>query len=246
MLTKNIKNTEYMLPLPTYDIIKTAYANKGFTYFEGTTPYNLNLWGIRKQYGEIDLFDDLLGVSYLDESGQPRLYAHHATVDPGKYYLITKTGNHNGTFILAPGQYRGCWKTGNHGSSRYLALVQKPNYTGFKGWRDSILNGIIDRNLKTDGTFYTDVKGLNMHRSNTSYQSLVGRYSSGCQVRQCYGCHSIMMDIISKALHYFSNSFSYTLFEEEDVFPTSNTTTRGNNSTQKIRKWPEDFIKIHN
>ena len=48
---------------PTLQQIKAAYSSKGYEYFESTKPYNLNLWGIRKQYGEIDKFEDLLGIS---------------------------------------------------------------------------------------------------------------------------------------------------------------------------------------
>ncbi|MBK9151104.1 MAG: hypothetical protein IPM26_08915 [Saprospiraceae bacterium] len=163
---------------PTLQQIKDAYQRKGYTYFNGSIPYNLNLWGIRKQFGEIDHFDDLLGVSYSDENGQEIILIHKATVDPGKFYLLNRLGNPKGTFILAPGQYISCWQTGLHGKSKYSALVQRPGYKDFKGWRDDILNGQIDRKLDGNGQFFRDVQGLNMHRSNTSFAAFVGEYSA--------------------------------------------------------------------
>ncbi|MGB4957929.1 MAG: hypothetical protein WBO36_00565 [Saprospiraceae bacterium] len=231
---------------PTYDQILKAYNNKGYTYFGGTVPYNLNIWGIRKQFGNIDLFDDVLGISYLDETGTEKIYMHQSTVDPGKYYLVTKLGNPNGTFILAPGQYRGCWHTGQHGKTKYAALVQKPGYGLFKGWRDKVLNGRLDRLLDQNGDFFQDVVGLNMHRSNTSYAALVGQYSAGCQVRQYHSSHLRVMEIVQRSLKDFPDSFSYTLFDEEDVFPevTSRDLTRSSGVQSAQKKWPDDYMNV--
>lgn len=232
------------MPELTYQFLKDAYSRKNYTFFEGSNPYNLNIFGIRKQYGQIDKFDDALGICYKDEQGNELLYAHKATVDPGKYYLVTQLGNPNGTFILKPGQYLGCWHTGLHGKTDYPALVQKSNYRGFLGWRDHVLNGRLERMLDHNGNYFTDVQGLNMHRSSTSFVALVGEYSAGCQVRQYNVSHQKVMEIIRAALRFFPDSFSYTLFEEEDVFgtPKSSGTTRG--SMSGLKKWPEDFINV--
>ena len=233
-----------MLASPTLSLIKKAYSRKGYVYFSGSKPYNVNLWGIRKRYGQIDFFDDYLGICYTDEFGKEKIYCHMATVDPGKYYLLTKKGHPNGTFILAPGQYRGCWKTGFHGKSRYEALVQKEGYGQFRGWRDNVLDGKIQRRLDEGGEFFTDVTGLNMHRSNTSFSALVGQYSAGCQVRKYYNSHIAIMAILNKAKEYFSDSFSYTLFDEEDVFPNVRTRVLVTGKTSREPVWPDDFIEI--
>ncbi|MBK9256729.1 MAG: hypothetical protein IPM42_14680 [Saprospiraceae bacterium] len=233
----------------TLHLIKAAYAKKGYSYFTGSKPYNLNLWGVRKQYGDIDKFDDLIGLSYFDEGGNEQFFTHKATVDPGKYNLLEKTMHPLGTFILAPGQYRGCWRTGFHNASKptkYPALVQKAGYTGFKGWRDNLLNGKIDRILDSNGQFFNNVTGLNMHRSSSSYATIVGKYSAACQVRQHNSSHLRVMEIIQKALQYYPDSFSYTLFDEEEVFPSTPVTrsTRDGSSSGVIKKWPEDFISV--
>jgi hypothetical protein len=229
---------------PTLQQIKDAFLKKGYQYFSGSKPYNLNIWGIRKQFGQIDLFDDCLGISYIDEDGIEQMMVHKATCDPGKYYMLTKLGNPNGTFILAPGQYIGCWKTGKHGKTKYNALVQKNNYKGFNGWRDNILDGQLQRKLDVSGNYFKDVQGLNMHRSSSSYSTIVGEFSAGCQVRQYNVSHLKVWDLIQKALIHFPDSFSYTLFDEDDVFGVpAPLTTRGGTSISP-KKWPEDYIII--
>jgi len=238
--------------IPTLQQIKDAFQKKGYNYFTGSNPYNLNIWGIRKQYGQIDLFDDFLGISYVDEGGIEQMICHKATVDPGKYYLKDKTINPNGTFILVPGQYLGCWQSGLHNvnkPSKYSALIQKNGYKGFNGWRDNNKNGKIDRNLNSNGKYFNDVTGLNMHRSSSSFATIVGPYSAACQVRQHNKSHLSVMDIIQKSLHYFSDSFSYTLFDEEDVYGVPNlvntkSATRGGNSETALKKWPEDYVNV--
>ena len=231
---------------PSIQQIKDAYQKKDYTYFTSSKPYNLNIWGIRKQYGEINKFDDLLGISFVDENGKEIIITHKGTVDPGKYYMATKLGNPNGTFILAPGQYRSCWKTGEHGKTDYFALVQVPGYKGFNGWRDNLLDGKLQRRLDASGNYFNDVQGLNMHRSSSSLAALVGEYSAGCQVRQENSSHLTVMNVIKKSLKYFPDKFSYTLFDEEEVFgvPTvvSKSATRGGSTTPQ--KWPEDYIKM--
>ncbi len=227
---------------PSLPQIKEAYSRMGYTYFKGSKPYDLNIWGIRKQFGEIDLFDDLIGVSYVDADGNERMLVHKATVDPGKYYLLTKLGNPDGTFILAPGQYRSCWEKRKH-NGKYLALCQKEDFRKFKGWRDNLLNGVLDRRLKEDGSFFTDASGLNMHRSSETFAQLVGRFSAACQVRQKNEEHKAVMKLVDKAIVNYGNGFSYTLFDEEEVFPENAFSRKrdGSIGTQK-KKWPNDYI----
>jgi hypothetical protein len=229
--------------IPNLPQIKEAYRSKGYTYFNGKKPYDLNLWGIRKQFGEINLFDDMLGVSYIDEHGDEHIIVHNATVDPGKYYLLTKLGNPDGTFILAPGQYRSCWERRKH-NNKYFALCQKSSYKKFKGWRDNLLDGVLERKAKEDGTFFTDVIGLNMHRSSETFAQLVGQFSAACQVRQVNEEHKTIMKLVDKAILNYGNGFTYTLFDEEEVFgaPVSNATRGG--KQVKVKRWPEDYVKI--
>lgn len=228
---------------PTISEIKEAYARMGYVYFGGATPYNVNIWGIRKQTGNVDIFDDVLGITYMDDNDEEIILYHDATVDPGKYYLKNKLLNPKGTFILKPGQYRGCWCKGKH-KGKYKALVQKPNYTGFLGWRDNLLDGIIQRKKKSNGEYYDDVTGLNMHRSGESYSAVVGAHSAGCQVRKINAEHKAIMNIIDKSLKFFGNSFTYTLFDEIEVFPELANTRSADGNLVKVKKWPDDYMNI--
>jgi hypothetical protein len=203
---------------PTLIEIKAAYARKGYVYFPENSPYNVNIWGIRKRTNRVNLFDDLLGISCNDEHGHSIHLLHPATVDPGMYYLRDTLLNPAGTFILKPGQYRGCWQKGLH-KGVYPCLVQKPGYSSFLGWRDKRLNGIIERNLDANGHYFHDAQGIDMHRSSSNYADVVGPFSAGCQVRQVNSNHLQAMAIIDKSLALYGNSFSYTLFDEEEVFP---------------------------
>jgi hypothetical protein len=123
-----------------------------------------------------------------------------------------------------------------------MALCQKIGYKKFNGWRDNVLNGIIERRLQPNGDFFHDIIGLNMHRSSESFSTVVGRYSAGCQVRQYNEDHKMIMNIVNKALERFSNSFSYTLFDEEEVFPDNFKTKSGARS--KVPQWPNDYVKF--
>jgi hypothetical protein len=229
---------------PSIQQIKDACTRKDYTYFKGRKPYDLNLWGIRKQFGAINLFDDLLGVTFIDSHGAEQIIVSPATVDPGKYYLLTQLGNPNGTFILAPGQYRGCWEKRKH-NGRYNALCEIQGYKKFNGWRDNLLNGVLERRTKPDGSFFTDVVGLNMHRSSETFSQLVGGHSAGCQVRQVNAEHLAIMKIVDKAIINYGNKFTYTLFDEEDVFPENGFTRKRDGSRGVAKKkWPEDFISV--
>lgn len=227
---------------PTLEQIKEAYAAKDYVFFPETTPYNVNIWGIRKRFGKTDLFDDVLGVSCGDENGKSIHLFHEATVDPGLFYLKNELLNPRGTFILKPGQYRGCWKKGEH-KGKYVALVQKDGYKNFLGWRDSRLDGEIQRMLDKNGNFYQDVTGLNMHRSGETLSNIIGRFSAGCQVRRENIKHKEIMAVIDKSLQRFGNSFSYTLFDEEEVFPEALIQTKSLTG-EEVSVWPDSFMKV--
>lgn len=227
---------------PTFEQIKAAYANKGYTFFSEIKPYNLNIWGIRKLTDRVDVFDDVQGISCKDDNGNIIHLIHPATVDPGFWYLKNEKLNPNGTFILAPGQYLGCWEKAMH--KKHLALCQKDNYQKFKGWRDSKLDGVIQRKLTANGNFFMDVGGLDMHRSSETFASLVGKYSAGCQVRQVKTDHLKALELIDKAIALYGNSFSYTLFDETDVFPNAVITRSRSANGELTKVWPGDFIKV--
>ncbi|WP_149243055.1 hypothetical protein [Dyadobacter sp. 32] len=82
---------------PSFSQIKAAYASKNYVFFPEGSAYKVNIWGIRKRFGKVDLFDDVLGLSCGDENGNIIHLVHAATVDPGLYYLKDKFKNPRGT-----------------------------------------------------------------------------------------------------------------------------------------------------
>jgi len=196
----------------TFEMVRKAYDNKGYKFFEGD--YSSNLFGIRSKDPVPNLWNDLLCLAQY-ESGilnEGVLHTHYGTTKPGLYYLKKKMGNINGTAILIPGQYRSCWTIGAH-KGRYSALVQKGS--PFRVWRDNNSDGQFDYS----GVVYTDVTGLNMHTESLLRDtSWVGAYSAGCMVREFDKEHFEIMTILMQSASKYGNSFSFTLFTEDEVF----------------------------
>lgn len=193
----------------TYKQLKDLYAQHAYVFFD-TGSYNLNIFGIRSALGEVDEFNDTVGLAYKDEFGNEQLICFKASTDPGLYWLKAKKGNINGTAILCPGQYRQCWRLGFH--KGYEALQQSVQ-AQFKVWRDNNEDGQLDET----GTIYDDVSGLNCH--TTSFKNeiqRVGAYSAGCQVIQDDLDFLHFMAIIKKSATYYGVHFTYTLFRDMD------------------------------
>lgn len=194
-----------------YSDLKKIYKNKGYKFFEKGA-YNLNIFGFRSNDLKVNEFNDIIGVAYIDDLGNEQCLTFKGTTKAGLYWLKNKKGNINGTFILKPNQYIGCFEKGLHNGS-YDALHQK-GYGIFEGYRD----GDSDGELDYSGEIYNDVTGLNLH--TTSWKSnteKVNKYSAGCQVVKSTIDFLILMSIIDRALEKYSNSFSYTLFEFDDL-----------------------------
>lgn len=194
----------------TYDQIKQLYASKNYPFYLGA--YNINLFGIRASSRAVDQFNDVLGIAFKDEFGNPVLLMHKATTKPGLYFLKEKLGNPQGTFILIPGHYPKCWMKGKH-KGRYDALVQSDIAT-FQGYRDRDSDGELDYG----GIKYKNVTGLNMHTTSfVSQKDKVGAYSAGCQVRKDYRDHIVAMGIVNKSLDLYGKYLSYALFLEHNL-----------------------------
>ena len=178
----------------------------GYPFY--TKPYDLNLYGIRNTSTKVDLFNDTLGVAYIDHFGNEINIQHRGTTKPGLYYLKNKLGNVKGTAILHPGHYKSCWKLGLH-NGKYEALVQSER-ANFEVWRDSDSDGELDY----AGKIFTDVAGLNMHtESLVSVTEKVGAYSAGCQVRQNDFEHFVVVNLCKMQIQEGNgNYFSYSLF----------------------------------
>ena len=194
----------------TIDQIKAVFASKGYTYFEGDKPYNLNIVGIRKTRDSVvNTFEDLICVLYNDEGNSMVLKSFPATTKPGTYFLKHPI-NVSGTAIMSPGQYIEAYSIGLH-RDQYRALVQvRP----IKVFRDSNQDDVID--LKPE-KIIVGVYGLNIHESNPFTPSYrVDKWSAGCQVFQSPVDFARFMKLCDRAVKQYGNRFTYTLLTEDD------------------------------
>lgn len=195
----------------SFDDVKTVVQQKGYTWWEGE--YNPFLYAIRSRSLLVDLWNDVLGVCYIDKFGNKINLMHKGSTKPGLNWLKDKMGHVNGTAILPPGQYRKCWEIGKHNG--YPALCQLGSGV-FEVWRDNDKDGRFD----FQGPKYTDVTGLNMHAESLLVDSdKVGWYSAGCQVRAFDKEHFMVMNVCELSIAYYGKFFSYTLLEERDFLP---------------------------
>lgn len=209
----------------SYDDIKKVVLAKGFKWVDDEK--SVFLYGIRSRSLIVDLWNDVLGVCYIDDFGNKVNIMHKASTKPGLNWLKDKTMNVHGTSILQPGQFKDCWILGQHKGSGvippYLALVQVGPGV-FKCWRDGNKDGRFD----FQGSTYVDVTGLNMHTESMSHDSeKVGDYSAGCQVRAYDKEHFMVMNLLQKEYNRKLGEkiknpdvFSYTLLEERDFMPS--------------------------
>ena len=163
---------------------------KAFAYmdyaFFSTGDYNLNIFGIRNKNLQTDTFNDYICLAYR-EGGNMQLKVYAATTDPGSTYR-KRCIDSRGTAIMLPGQYKGAYGIGLHRNS-YEALRQKKP-----------MKYCIHR--------ATNVKG--------GVSKLVQGYSAGCQVIASYDDFEELMSIARKARDKYGNSFTYTLFTEDN------------------------------
>ena len=200
----------------TVDKLLKAYTKHNYKVWTGINSsgvfkgLDLNIFGIRSNNlnQSQDAFDDLVGVFYKTESDY-FLKTWVATTDPGKYFLQNPM-NVNGTFILIPGQYLGAYKLGIHHT--HEALVQVGN---LKGYRDTNKDVILDLD---PGQIYNGTNfGVNIHHKENDSEN-IGLGSAGCQVFKHTNEHIEFISICKQASKIWGNSFSYTLFTENDIF----------------------------
>jgi len=181
--------------------------------------YNLNIVGIRKKDGEVDVFDDQIHCLFkIKGEWHDRWWS--ATTDPGRYYLMSKSRQLNpaGTAILVPGQYRGCYRIARHGKARYEALCQRGADSFVKVWRDNDQDGELDYGVGEESSAGL---GINLHAASTSpyrreqVRDAVGVWSAGCQVwKSTIGFRNFMSLCRLQRKERGWDTFTYTLLDE--------------------------------
>jgi len=195
----------------TREQVEATVKAKGYVYFEDTNNkgYDVNIIGIRNSVvGQkvTNAFDDLITVSYKDETGIWHYKEWPATTDPGKKGILEST-NKTGIARLVEGQYRGSHGIGLH-QGKYEALKQAKNV---KVYRDANRDMNYDETKIEEGIF-----GINIHKAGAD-STYVENWSMGCQVFKKSADFDAFMEICKKSSKLHGNSFTYTLIESSDI-----------------------------
>lgn len=189
--------------------VKQGFALNGYIYYR--EPYKLNIFGLRG-YGidgfhenKYDVFDDTLGISYVDKYGNEQLLFLRVTTDPSTYYFDHLL-NVNGVAILSNNQFVDCYKLGYH-RGMYEALVQNKNVTV---WRKK---SPVDYNYKNRQ--YTGMYGINVHKTVDDIET-IGTASAGCLVFNDTEEFNLFLALCHKHKELYGNIFTLTIFEQED------------------------------
>lgn len=198
---------------PTRQQIETAVKAKGYKWFENGD-YNLNIVGVRNGETGTEVtnkFDDFLTLSYKVD-GEWNYHCFDATTDPGKHW-VENIMREEGVAVLKENQYRGSHQIGLH-QGKYEALRQvKP----VQVYRDNDLDGnydLLEENIQ-EGIF-----GINIHRATKwegKKSTQIDKWSAGCQVIAANDDFRLFMEICNKAKDTWSNSFTYTLINTNDL-----------------------------
>jgi hypothetical protein len=187
----------------------------GHVTFEGSSSYDLNIFGIRSSDNTPNVFNDIVGCAYRDENLDWHCEHWQATTDPGAYHLQNPS-RLAGTAILVPGQYRGVYKLDLH-SGKYLALCQRAGKV--RVWRDGNRNAQLDPDKSQ---VYTDARGINIHHASyTGTSTQVNKWSAGCQVIANIDDFNRLIALAKLQLqaHPTWSAFSYSLIDEADLLP---------------------------
>ena len=195
----------------TREQIEGAVKAKGYVYFEDANKkgFDVNIIGIRNSStGQkvTNAFDDLLTISYKDETGAWKYHEWTATTDPGKKGVL-EYHNTAGVARLVEGQYRGSHTIRLH-QGKYEALGQAKNV---KVYRDANKDLNYDENKIQEGVF-----GINIHKAGAD-STYVENWSEGCQVFKKSADFEAFMKICRKSKDLHGNSFTYTLIESTDI-----------------------------
>ncbi len=199
---------EGQLATITKNTMKKVMEDKGYAFFE-EGDYNLNIIGIRNASGRADRFDDNMIVLYKD-NGKWMIHSYEITTEPG-HKILKRPINSKGTAILIPDQYRGAYRIGTH--KTYTALIQRG--AKVKVWRDDNRDSKPDYKGEEDEGWY----GINIHKhAGSDTREDTGGVSAGCQVFRSSKDFYEFMDLCDIAADTWSNSFTYTLLNSEDVY----------------------------
>jgi len=165
-----------------------AVGIRGYMVPQGVVPNDGNLW------------NDVIFLAYIDESGAERIRAYPATVDPGRYYYSTRPVNPKGCAHLTQGQWK--YQKGNHNG--HPAFVQAGPVTVA---RTNSAN-YTDKSPRETGWF-----GINIH---TGFgERTVENSSAGCQCIKSNGWADWRwVNFYTELYKHAGKTFNYTLLDK--------------------------------
>ena len=195
----------------TREQIQAALKAKGYVYFEDAAnkTYDVNIVGVRNSSTGnkvTNVFDDMITISYKDETGAWVYKEWMNTTEPGKKGVM-EYHNAGGVARLVEGQYRGSHALGLH-QGKYEALRQAK---AVKVYRDKNKDLTFDETKIDEGIF-----GINIHKAGKD-STWVENWSEGCQVFKRVKDFDEFMKIVKKSAKIHGNSFTYTLIESNDI-----------------------------
>lgn len=199
-----------------YEAARALRIGAGAPWF--TKPGDLNVFGVRRYPGTVDLFDDIVVCARLVKVSTTRTAAdvrvYPATTDPGRAYLL-RPMRARGTAILAPGHYPRSHGLGFH--KGYPALVQVGPLVVY---RDADKDADFDLDPRTRET--AEGTGINIHAAADDEagpsSEAVGRWSAGCQVlRRRSDLRDLVRRVEEQRAAGWGWTISYTLVDERSV-----------------------------
>ena len=196
------------------EAVQQAVERKGYKYFVNGA-YNVNIVGIRNSSTNnqvTDKFDDCITLSYKGDDGEWRMHCYKATTDPGKYWTENLM-NSSGVAILKPGQYRGAYKIRKH-RRKYYALCQRGPVTVYRDRNKDDVYDMVEEYARRG------VYGINIHKAGSwkNGSKIVDKWSAGCQVFSTESDFNEFMSVMYIARDRWSDSFSYTLLDSNDIY----------------------------
>ena len=198
----------------TKEQIEEAVKAKGYVWFDGDGDYDVNIVGVRNCETAdkvTNAFDDKLTLSYKVD-GEWCFHCFDCTTDPGTHW-VENIMRKEGVAILKPGQYRRSHKIRLH-AGKYEALGQQ---RPVKVYRD---NNRDDKYDLLEESVQEGLFGINIHRATKwegKKSTQIDKWSAGCQVIASNDDFRLFMEICNKAKDTWSNSFTYTLINTNDL-----------------------------
>lgn len=185
------------------------FESKGYKWFDGNKPYNVNIFGIRTMEAD-NKFDDFMFLVYRDKWLRWVINQYPITTDPGTTSLVYPE-NIKGTAVLVPDQYLGAYAISRH-RGKYDALCQVKDVVTVYRDKDRDKHIDIEEDSIDRGYF-----GINIHRSSFYESDRVNGWSAGCQVFKKNADFTEFMARVKLSASIYGNRFTYTLFDENDL-----------------------------